>query len=461
MPNLVKLPRVSALVLAAALAGAPLARGAEQYPLPADYPAFPFPVRQTVQDPPARYELDLNPGLDDERQRLLDELERMADDPARLALKLPLIFLLENTGLATPGGWGWLGTQKPELIAGEAAVALAMKWLNSEPLPRVAGTIAFESHLHTQCSHDGAADLESMLIHAAGKGLQAVAVTDHDMIACAWRAVDVAAELRSQGRLPPDFFVVVGEEIGTTQGHVVGLFLERYISPNMTAAETIREIHDQGGLAIAAHQGEASGYLAPSLVRSLPFDAVETGSGALFLPFDFYYLLKAGSSSGRPLLFGMDSHYSRLPGWLGYNRATVREPTAAALKDAIRSGATEPVFNGIFAGYRRLIERPSISGIYRAGSLYFTLRDWLDGHVARLIGADGFEISTGYEQPLRDLLNIVPAVGVVQDYRDDKGVFGTGPQISVTVTYGALSLGYAKKGADAPHQAVLEYRRGF
>ncbi len=453
---------LAALILALALAlAAPAVHGAERYPLPEEYPGFPFPVRETVLHPPARYELDLNPGLDDESRRLLDELERMADDPARLALKLPLVWLLENTGLATPGGWGWLGTQKPEFIAGEAGVAVAMKWLNSEPLPRVPGTIAFESHLHTQCSQDSAGDLESILIHAAGKGLQAVAVTDHNMIACAWRAVVVAQELRAQGRLPPDFIVVVGEEIGTSQGHVIGLFLQRYISPKMTAAETIREIHDQGGLAIAPHMGEASAYLAPSLVRNLPFDAVEMGSGALFLPFDFYYVLKAGGSSSRPRLFGMDTHYSRLPGWLGYNRVTVREPTAAGLKNAIRAGATEAVFNGIYAGYRRMIERPSFSGAYRVGSLYFTLRDWLGGQVARLVGADGFEIKTGYEQPLRDLLNIVPAVGVVQDYLDDKGVFGTGPQIGVAVTYGALSLGYEKKGADAPHRVFLEYRRSF
>jgi hypothetical protein len=452
---------VPVLLLILSLAGTGDARGAEGYPLPADYPGFPFPVRQTVQDPPARYELDLNPGLDAENQRLADEMQRMANDPARLALKIPLVLLLEYTGLATPGGWGWLGTQKPNFIAGEAVVAVAMKFLNSDPLPRVAGTIAFESHLHTQCSHDSAADLESMLIHAAAKGLQAVAVTDHNMIACAWRAVGVAAELRSQGRLPPDFIVVVGEEIGTSQGHVIGLFLQRYISPDMTAAETIREIHDQGGLAVAPHQGEGGTYLAPSLVRNLPFDAVEMGSGALFLPFDFYYLLKEGGSSSKPRLFGMDTHYSRLPGWLGYNRATVREPTAPALKDAIRRGATEPVFNGIYAGYRRLIERPTIFGAYQAGSFYFTLRDWLDDHIARLIRADGFVISTGYERPLRDLLNIVSAVGVVQDYVDEKGVFGTGPQISVAATYGALSLGYAKMGTDAPHQVFLEYRRGF
>jgi len=449
------------LAVAIFLSSVAVAYGAESYPLPAHYPGFPFPVRRTDMDPPYRYELDLNPGLDDESNRVLAELQRMADDPARLAVKVPLIFLLENTGLATPGGWGWLGTQKPEFLAGEAAVAVAMGVLNRDPLPRVPGTIAFESHLHTQCSHDSAADLESILIHAAGKGLQAVAVTDHNQIACAWRAVAVAEDLRARGRLPRDFIVVVGEEIGTSQGHVVGLFLEHYISPRMTAAETIAEIHRQGGIAVAPHQGVTVGNLTPSLVRNLPFDAVEIGNAAMFLPFDFYYVLKAGGASNRPRLFGMDAHYSTLPGWLGYNRATVPVPTAAALKQAILDGAVEPVFNGLFAGYRRFIERPVVSGAYRVGSLYFTFQDWIDGLAARLLGADGVEIRTGYERPLRDALNIFTAVGVYQDYRDDKGVFGSGPQFGVTVTYGAFAFGYGKKDADSPYEALVEYRRGF
>lgn len=446
-------------VLVLALAGA--AAGAEQYPLPADYPSFPFPVRATEQDPPARFELDLNPGLEDQSRRVLEELGRMADDPARLAVKVPLAWLLENAGLATPAGWGWLGTRKPEYLAAEAGVALAMRWLNSEPLARSAGTIAFESHLHTQCSHDSAADLQALLLHAAAKGLQAVAVVDHDQIACAWRAAAVAQQLRAQGRLPRDFIVVVGEEISTRQGHVVGLFLQRYVLPGTTAAETLREIHAQGGLAVAPHLGVVAGSLAPNLVRRLPFDAVEIGSGALFLPFDFYYLLNAGGASARPRLFGMDTHYAGLPGWLGFNRVSVREPTERGLKEAIRSGATEPVFNGVYRQYRRLIELPAISGAYRAGACYFTARDWLDDRVARAIGADGFEIETGYERPLRDLLNLVAAAGVVQDAIDADGVFATGPQVRVTATYGALAIGYANRATDDAHRVFLEYRMAF
>ena len=47
--------------------------------------------------------------------------------------------------------------------------------------------------------------------------------------------------------------MVIGEEISTLNGHLIGLFLEELVPPGLTAHETIERIHDQGGLAVAAH----------------------------------------------------------------------------------------------------------------------------------------------------------------------------------------------------------------
>ncbi len=49
------------------------------------------------------------------------------------------------------------------------------------------------------------------------------------------------------------FDLVVGEEITTRRGHVLALFLEERIPALRPLAETLERIHDQGGLAIAAH----------------------------------------------------------------------------------------------------------------------------------------------------------------------------------------------------------------
>jgi hypothetical protein len=47
--------------------------------------------------------------------------------------------------------------------------------------------------------------------------------------------------------------VVVGEEISTRGGHLVGLFIERRIRPWQSLRASIAQVHEQGGLAIIAH----------------------------------------------------------------------------------------------------------------------------------------------------------------------------------------------------------------
>lgn len=47
--------------------------------------------------------------------------------------------------------------------------------------------------------------------------------------------------------------VVVGEEITTTDGELIGLFLQRRIPPGLTARQTALEIKDHGGLVYLEH----------------------------------------------------------------------------------------------------------------------------------------------------------------------------------------------------------------
>jgi predicted metal-dependent phosphoesterase TrpH len=49
------------------------------------------------------------------------------------------------------------------------------------------------------------------------------------------------------------FEVIVGEEITTRGGHLLGLFLERPIRPFRSVRDSVAAVHDQGGIAIAAH----------------------------------------------------------------------------------------------------------------------------------------------------------------------------------------------------------------
>jgi hypothetical protein len=99
--------------------------------------------------------------------------------------------------------------------------------------------------MHTTAS-DGWPAPHELVDQARRVGLDVIAVTDHDTIEGALRAADYAS--RWSG-----VHVVVGEEVSSRNGHIVGLFLEKRIRPGMTAAATVHAIHDQGGLAVAVH----------------------------------------------------------------------------------------------------------------------------------------------------------------------------------------------------------------
>src|SRR5215467_12130255 len=94
-------------------------------------------------------------------------------------------------------------------------------------------------HMHTTFS-DGWPEPDELVDHARSTGLQVISVTDHDTIEGGLRAAEYAAK---RGGLE----VVVGEEVSSRDGHIVGLFLKRRVRPGMSAAATVHAIHDQGG----------------------------------------------------------------------------------------------------------------------------------------------------------------------------------------------------------------------
>src|SRR2546425_8980343 len=100
-------------------------------------------------------------------------------------------------------------------------------------------------HMHTTAS-DGWPSPQQVVDHVRLTGLDVIAVTDHDTIEGALRAADHAAR---RGRVQ----IVIGEEVSSRDGHIVGLFLEKRIRPGLTAAATVHAIHEQGGLAVAVH----------------------------------------------------------------------------------------------------------------------------------------------------------------------------------------------------------------
>nr|MBC7245238.1 PHP domain-containing protein [Chloroflexota bacterium] len=97
-------------------------------------------------------------------------------------------------------------------------------------------------HVHTCYSYDCALSLEKLSAVVRRKGLDGVAILDHD---------EIEGALRLREWAP--FKVIVGEEIGTMHGGIAALFIEEHIPPHLSAEETIARIREQKGLVFIPH----------------------------------------------------------------------------------------------------------------------------------------------------------------------------------------------------------------
>lgn len=158
--------------------------------------------------------------------------------------------------------------------------------------------------------------------------LDAIAITDHNQIDFAQAAQAKLGEC-----------IIVGEEITTLEGEIIGLFLSEIIPAGLSAAETVKRIKAQGGLVYIPHPFETVRKgIAKQVLDSIAddVDIVETYNGRT--------LQNRGSEAadwaiahGKPGTASSDAH--GLHGW-GKTYSTVAEtPTRDNLIHLLRSAA--------------------------------------------------------------------------------------------------------------------------
>jgi predicted metal-dependent phosphoesterase TrpH len=106
-------------------------------------------------------------------------------------------------------------------------------------------TYKVDLHTHSIASPDGSVRLADYATMLASGPLDYIAITDHGRIDFALEARDKLGE-----------GIIVGEEIKTVEGELIGLFLSTVIKDGMTAHETAEHIHAQGGLVYVPHPFE-------------------------------------------------------------------------------------------------------------------------------------------------------------------------------------------------------------
>lgn len=103
--------------------------------------------------------------------------------------------------------------------------------------------LRLDLHLHTWGSWDSLSDPADVLKRARARGVERIAITDHNRL-------DVALEWAARA---PDQ-VIPGEEVKTAEGiDVIGLYLHREIPKGTSISETCDEIRAQGGIIYLPH----------------------------------------------------------------------------------------------------------------------------------------------------------------------------------------------------------------
>lgn len=100
-------------------------------------------------------------------------------------------------------------------------------------------------HTHSTASPDGSIRPEQFKHVLATKRLDFIAITDHNRI-----------DLAEQLNLELGDAIIVGEEITTTSGEIIGLFLQRPVQSGLTPLETVQAIKAQDGLVYIPHPFE-------------------------------------------------------------------------------------------------------------------------------------------------------------------------------------------------------------
>ncbi len=103
--------------------------------------------------------------------------------------------------------------------------------------------LRYDLHMHTIYSRDGAIKPADAIRIAKKRGLDGIAITDHDTIRGGLEALKLK---------PKDLDVIVGAEIKTDRGDVIGLFLNEEIKAR-DHMEVIEAIRGQGGVAVVPH----------------------------------------------------------------------------------------------------------------------------------------------------------------------------------------------------------------
>lgn len=180
-----------------------------------------------------------------------------------------------------------------------------------------------DTHIHSKYSKDSITPLEDIIAYAQKIGLKAIAITDHDEIEGTWQI----RKLEHDGLI-----LIPGEEVSTTKGHIVAIGINDYVKPLQTPEETVDQIHDNAGIAIAAHPYCYYRSGVGDIVRSLDVEAMETKNSRFILGVSNYLAKRVSQNNRIPEIGASDAHFVK-----GIGRCYTEIPECDSVDEIIKN----------------------------------------------------------------------------------------------------------------------------
>ncbi len=210
-------------------------------------------------------------------------------------------------------------------------------------------------HMHTHHSRDCAVPPAEVIRLCRQRGLDGIAVTDHNTLVGGLEAVALA---------PAGFTVIPGEEIKSSEGEIIGLFLSEEIPAGLSPEETAGRIRAQGGVVIVPHPFDPlrrSPLRTPALERLCAaglVDAIEVLNGRMALERHNLRGAEFAALRGLPGTAGSDGHsrpeYAQA--WIELAPFADRDEFVANLATATIGGKISPFyvhFSSVIAKQRK------------------------------------------------------------------------------------------------------------
>jgi len=185
----------------------------------------------------------------------------------------------------------------------------------------------FDLHVHSNYSSDSNLSVDEILKQAVRKGLDGIAICDHNTVEGSLCAIQRARELNLS------LIVIPGIEISTSDGHLIVLGIRENIQPDLPVSETIMIARQKGAVVIAPHpfKKNSIGYAAKDV------DAIETFNSRCMFG-ENERAKELALSLGKPEVGGSDSHLLSAIG-LGFTHIDALRNESSVL-DSIRKGKT-------------------------------------------------------------------------------------------------------------------------